>query len=212
MTKTRLKKTVSRQTSILVMGVCILGFAVAYFSRVPLPFTALASNYRNQATATSTPKAVMVNAQKATQPKPKLSTAVSTAPAKQPAAARPATAIRGVGSLNDLLAMRESLVCTITARNSTARTGTAYVSRGEFRVDLTNSVSLISDGSHFYAWTQGATTGFVLPNTSASGSTLAFHGGLDPAQSLTYGCNHWSAQGSEFVPPTKIAFTNTSGN
>ena len=212
MTKTRFKNTVSRQTGIIIIGASVLVFALAYFSREPFPFSAVANTYGSPPTSTTTSKAQNAATHR-TAPAPTLSAGRTSSPSAKPQPVRaPSAAMTGVGSLNDLLAMRQSLSCTISARNGTDRTGTAYVSGGKFRATLASGVSFIDDSTHYYAWAQGAQTGLVLPIVSASGSTLALHGALDPAQSLSYGCNPWSAQASSFTPPMNVTFTNTAGN
>ncbi len=213
MTKTRFKNTVSRQTSIVIIGASVLVFALAYFSREPFPFSAVAHPYSSSPGSTTTAKTLVTTATHRNASAPTPSAKRTSPPSASPQPVRtPSAAMTGVGSLNDLLAIRQSLSCTVSARNGTDRTGTAYISGGKFRATLANGVSFIDDSTHYYAWAQGAHTGLVLPIVSASGSTLALHGALDPAQSLSYGCNPWSAQASSFTPPSTITFTNTSGN
>jgi len=214
MTKPRLRKTVSRQTSIIIIGVCVLAFALAYFSREPFPSSAFSATAGTQPTAVTTPETAPAAASK-TQTKPVSSTKPAQRPVSQPApAAKPASpaALSGVGSLNDLLALQKSLSCSVTVRNGTNRTGSVYLALGKFRADLANQVSVIGDGTHYYAWVRGSTSGLVLPIVSVSGSALAFHGAFDPAQSLSYGCNPWSVNAAIFIPPATVTFTDSSGN
>ena len=71
MTKTRLKKTISRQTSIIIIGLGVLAFALAYFSREPLPSSAFFATSGTQPTATTTPQTAPSTARK-TQAKPQI--------------------------------------------------------------------------------------------------------------------------------------------
>ena len=217
MTKTRLKKTISRQTSIIVIGLGVLAFSLAYFSREPLPSSAFFATSGTKPTATTIPQKTPSTARKTQTkpPSPTSNTKSAQQPLSQPApVAKPpsSAAMSGVGSLNDLLAMRQSLSCSVTVRNGTDRSGSVYFALGKFRADLTNQVSVIGDGTHYYAWVRGATTGLVLPIVSVSGSALALHGAFDPAQSLSYDCNPWSVNEAIFSPPATVAFTNSSGN
>ena len=149
----------------------------------------------------------------ATKPAPTATT--PTPPTTKPPVATVASKLTGFNSINYLIALKTPNVCTIKAV-SPNRTGTVYVAGGQMRGDLksvmngtTVDVSMISDGTNLFVWKPGAATGIRLSSAlTASGSTIATNGGLDPSADISYSCAPWSAQTSQFNPPTSVVFSS----
>ena len=147
---------------------------------------------------------------------------VSTSTVQTPTAAKPAPVrtttkptppvpakVTGVGPLSYLFGLKQSLVCSISTRTGTKRSGTMYVAGGQMRVNFSNS-SMIGDGTYLYVWTTGATKGLkLLAASSAAGSAIAMNGGFDPAYDISYGCNPWSVNASVFALPAQVSFSNS---
>ncbi len=133
-------------------------------------------------------------------------------PSSTQAAPKASAQVGGVGSLNELVAFKQSLSCSFATESGTRRSGTLYIAGGELRANFTDGMSMINDGLHYYAWENGATTGLKLSSSmSVTGSVLASHGAIDPTASLSYACNPWTTDASVFAPPASVTFTNSSG-
>lgn len=123
----------------------------------------------------------------------------------------------GHGSINDLIAMNESLICSIALTSSSMqRSGTMYIANGEMRGDfisttkgVTTILSMIDNGTSLYVWKNAASAaGLKLPaSVSAGGSVAASHGALDPTTSFDYYCHPWNADANFFTPPASVTFS-----
>ncbi len=129
--------------------------------------------------------------------------------------------VAGVGTLNNLIALKSDLTCAISTLGSPlARTGTVYLSEGNLRGDFATTIdgrtlesSMLETGGYLYAWMAIGTHGVrLLAASTASGSAVVSYGGINPTQELSYSCNLWKADASRFAPPANIAFTDTLGN
>ena len=122
-------------------------------------------------------------------------------------------------TLNDLLAMGKPQKCTVTYTvNDTQNQGTVYIDGKNVRMDTTYELngakkdfSVISDGKNTYLWTSGSATGYKVPiqknstTTQASGESK-LRQDLDPNHPYQYNCSGWTADSSEFTPPSSISF------
>ncbi len=144
---------------------------------------------------------------------------VRSAPVKKPSAPSVTLPAKVVGnnSIPYLLGLKEPFICTIETTNlSVRRSGTMYVADGKMRVDfsgyangLFTKTSMIDDGKYLYVWADGASTGLkLLAASSASGSAIASHGGIDLATPFTFACASWATDARVFAPPTSVSFSN----
>lgn len=133
-------------------------------------------------------------------------------------AAAPAK-VAGYNSASYLLGRKESLVCTISEINpytKAKRTGTMYVASGELRANFSGYIngvpvksSMINDAKFLYVWTDGVTTGLKLSAvSSASGSTIASHGGIDLTTPFSFSCGSWVVDKNYFIAPSSVTFSN----
>lgn len=137
--------------------------------------------------------------------------------ATQPTKTVPAK-VAGYNSASYLISLKEPLVCTVdVSMTYTKRTGTIYVDSGKLRGNFSSYVNgvltktaMIDDGASLYAWTNGATTGLKLPaSSSASGSAIASHGGIDLTTPFSFACAAWTPDAAYFQAPTAVTFSNT---
>ena len=182
----------TKTTSLILLAAVVLG-GVWYLSSRPMGDTAGITATTTAATTTNT-------VPQQTTPKP--SSVAS--PASQPTKTTAQTV--GVGSLNHLLGLKQSLTCSFKTVGGTVRSGTLYVAEGKAHANLTSS-SMVHDGSYLYAWMTGASTGTKLQAASSvSGSVIVGKGGIDPNGDLSFACNPWAADSSLFTPPSSVSF------
>ncbi len=178
---------------------------------------------------------LLVNGSKTSLPFSPSSVASETSPSGQAASVQPAGGTTaaggasrsaparetiGIGSINDLLALRKDLICSVALSTSKLkRSGTVYVANGEMRGDFIASaggtvtvVSMVDDGTNLYAWSDKNPDGLKLSaSSSVSGSAISAWGALDPATSLDYSCLPWQADPGFFVPLPSVMFSATAG-
>ena len=97
--------------------------------------------------------------------------------------------------------------------------GTVYVANGKMRNDSTATVSgktmvshMILDNNTVYTWMEGQTTGFKMQATATEEQKTDGQQKrpVDLDQKVDYSCEGWSVDGSVFVPPANITFTDFS--
>lgn len=79
------------------------------------------------------------------------------------------------------------------------------------------SSHMITDGTTSWVWTdassampaEGMKMSFVASSTAMEGSK-AQPQGVDPNQPMNYSCSGWTADGSEFILPASVTFTDMS--
>lgn len=123
----------------------------------------------------------------------------------------------GVGPLTYLFSLSQNYKCVVTTTSATTkRSGTIYVSSGGSMYGLFTGVvngaytttNMIDDGTYIYIWTAGSTAGLRLPATgSVNGNVALTHGGVDPAQTLSYTCNPWTPDSAILALPTSVTFS-----
>lgn len=127
-----------------------------------------------------------------------------------------AVQVAGVGTLNHLRTLASSLTCAVATIGTTPkRTGTVYVDGSQLRADLQTAVSghtfdsaMIMNNDSLYVWMAAGSYGVQLPTTSlVSGSVAASRGGIDPIAPISYSCNLWKPDLSQFTLPTNITFS-----
>ncbi len=124
-------------------------------------------------------------------------------------------------TLNDLLAAGKSQKCTVSyVVNNTQNQGTVYIDGSNVRMDTTyqlngaeKNFSVISNGQYAYLWTSDSTLGFKAPVQKTSTSSQPFGASklrqdLDPNHPYQYDCSGWTADSSEFTPPSSINFSD----
>lgn len=131
----------------------------------------------------------------------------------------------GVKSLKDLLSSAIAQKCTFSETDESGNSeGTTYVSGGKVRADFSTTASektvkshMISDGKTSYIWTDGEKNGFKMTvneptpssaKTDSSDTSVNSEGDLD--QKADYKCSGWVVDGSYFIPPSNITFTDFS--
>lgn len=136
-------------------------------------------------------------------------------------------------SLKDFLSMGDASRCTYKNEDATAITeGTTFVHNGKVRSDsritlkktnaVTTSFSIIADGV-MYAWGSDMPTGMKMElatmedmkdDTSVDSDTTKETQTQTQTQdyetAYDYECDGWSADGSVFVPPSDVTFTDYS--
>ncbi len=173
----------------ILLAAVVLG-GVWYLSSRPVEVTTVGPT----ATTTTT------GAPQQTTPKPS-----SVAPAA-PQPTKTTAQTVGIGSLNHLLGLKQSLTCSFKTVGGVVRSGMLYVAGGQARANLAAS-SMVHDGTYLYAWMTGASTGTkLLAASSVSGSAIADRGGVDPNRDLSYACNPWTVDTSLFVAPSSVSF------
>lgn len=127
-------------------------------------------------------------------------------------------------SLKDLMMLGASQKCTVSFSNNNSQSqGTIYLSGGKMRGDFTAQVQgkamvshMINDGTTTYTWVDGMATGFKMQNQAAKASATPTgtmdnqHQSVDPNAKYNYNCSAWSADGSMFVQPSGINFSDMS--
>lgn len=151
-------------------------------------------------------------------PRPIATGAASAATETEQTVSEPVS-VAGVGTLMSLLSFRSNLTCAVsTTGPGLYRAGTVYVSDGELRGDFVTTgsgvrSSMIDAGGYLYAWMSAGTHGVrLLAASSASASAIVAYGGINPIQQVSYSCNLWKADLSEFTPPSAVTYTDTAGN
>lgn len=122
-------------------------------------------------------------------------------------------------SLKALLADGGSRKCTYSSADAAGTgTGTVYVSDGKFRGDFSATASnktmmshMVSDGQQSYVWMDGTANGFKMKfddsmKPAPNGQTQS----MDPNKNYDFSCSSWLADGSLFVTPTNVQFTDMS--
>lgn len=141
-------------------------------------------------------------------------TAATTPPA-------PKAKFAGVGSLNYLISVQETLTCNIeTTSGSLRRIGTVFISGNDLRGDFssffngaTRTSHMIDDGTNLLVWVNGYDSGLKLPAANgASGSAAANAGGIDPTVNVAFACYPWTVDSSIFSKPSDITFTDSFGH
>jgi hypothetical protein len=129
---------------------------------------------------------------------------------------------KGQGSFKDLLALGKSLKCdtSFTSQGNTS-TGTMYISGGQMRGDFSSQVSgkvmqmhMVLKDQTSYSWVEGAgqTMGFksaMAPNGTDQNNTAKTNT-VDANQQVTYNCQNWSNDSTEFDLPAGVTFSETS--
>jgi len=135
--------------------------------------------------------------------------------------------VTGVGSLQELLALGDSFMCTYTVTDeNTVMEGTSYIdgSNNRYRMDglttlegQTGLFGAIVDGEYMYWWgdTPEGKMGMKVPvteetspemdNSFAASDTQA---PFDLQDEVSYECERWTVDASLFVPPPDVEFTD----
>lgn len=130
--------------------------------------------------------------------------------------------LNGSGSFKDLLSLGKDVMCTISyapTKFEGTFNGTAYVSGDNIRIDMTTSgesmgdmqISVINDATMNYVWgstSAGAMAYKFAVNTDESDKTASDSGQFNLDEYTDYDCTSWTADGSKFIPPTDITFTD----
>lgn len=120
------------------------------------------------------------------------------------------------GSLKDLAARGGSYECHVDTTATNGTKGDVFVSGGNMRGDFTTTVNGSNVDSHIinvdgytYAWSSAAVQGVKIKlNTAATAQTSpnAPSQGIDQNTSYSWNCDAWTADQSQFTPPTSITF------
>ncbi len=126
------------------------------------------------------------------------------------------------GSTAELIARGGDYKCTFDQVVENSRsTGTVYISNGKMRGDFKSDVSaagtnmsveshMISDGEYMYTWSSMMPTGMKLKidqTITTSSETFGQQGSFDANMQLSYDCDPWSPDSSQFTLPSAITFT-----
>src|SRR5579872_3913805 len=133
-------------------------------------------------------------------------------------------------SLFDFFSMGGSQKCTFTDK-TTGSSGTVYVSSGKMRGDFQSTNNgkatvshMINDGKYVYYWSDGVKSGYKMSldfvkqqaaqvsmapgNNSSENQTPSQ--AVNMKQQADYSCGAWSEDGSLFIVPTDVTFTDYS--
>ncbi len=122
-------------------------------------------------------------------------------------------------SLSDLMALTGNQKCTF-ADSQASSSGTVYSGSGNMRGDFqaqgsgkTIQTHMVSDGKYVYVWMEGETKGYkmsldVLKKMSDSVPQQYKSQAVDIKKQIDYTCNPWTIDGTKFVVPTNITFTD----
>jgi hypothetical protein len=152
------------------------------------------------------------------------------APAAQPATVsgtnQPVQQANSQTNLKALMASGSPQKCTVSYSTDNNQTqGTIYIDSGKMRADFTAQIQgstkvshMINDGTYVYTWLDGMATGFKMqPQMNMAPTSTPQSGmhnpngsqrGIDPNANYQYNCSVWTADSSEFVPPTSVTFSD----
>ncbi len=134
----------------------------------------------------------------------------------------------GMMSLKELMGLNKNQVCTYSSSEETGSiSGTSYISGGKVRNEFKGTYpdgkayegGMINDGSYMYTWTTDSNEGFKIAITDSIEKQVEdtkndFEKNQDQFvnqnEKLNYKCSSWSPNGSMFVPPSNIKFTDYS--
>ncbi len=109
--------------------------------------------------------------------------------------------------------------CEVSFANGDSQSqGTVYVTNGKFRGDFsatvngqTNTSHMINDSQTSYMWMEGQATGYKMAAMATSSMENSnSRQSVDQNAKYDYHCSSWSADNSQFTPPSGVNFMDMS--
>ncbi|MBY0110688.1 hypothetical protein K2Y00_01650 [Patescibacteria group bacterium] len=128
----------------------------------------------------------------------------------------------GSATLADLMMRTGSFRCDVEMKaeatnGASESAGTVYISEGKMRGDFATKVSgmtinsyMISREGYVYTWSDMMPQGMKMKVATDGSTETTTQGAMDASAAVDYHCAPWSVDGSKFIVPSTVTFTELS--